>query len=92
LQKLKSGQDGHQDIDAAARDLGRDWVCSCPLPASRKRARWRARRQGRAMANRAVARCRLFVPLGLTFLRWMLQEVAMLFRRRRRNQGDTKRK
>ena len=36
----------------------------------------------RAMANRAVAR-RLFVPLGLTLLRWMLQEVAMLFRRNR---------
>ena len=41
------------------------------------------RTQGRAIANRAVTRCRLFVSLGLTFLRWMLQEVAMLFRRNR---------
>ena len=33
---------------------------------------------------------RLFVPLGLTLLRWMLQEVALLFRRNRRPQAAKK--
>jgi hypothetical protein len=42
------------------------------------------------LTERGYAVGRLFVPLGLTLLRWMLQEVALLFRRNRRPQADKK--